>query len=310
MSRRRFVPPTPPAPSLHAGVAEGEREDVGVETAEVNFVPLEDDFGVFSGADTDYDDVVIEDEGDVVVVEDEGDMVVVEDEGNVVVEAEGDVPRLDEGDVQWDSEDRRLMEYVAEDMEKDDDGQEDNFLWNQRFTVARFWRTQVHAYEGRILDLEKRLGSVSDGFKAAKRVAEEETAEVERLRKRYMEKISEVERLKETVADLVEQNCELETTDGVRRRNNKRRIQEIRKELDSERKRNQNLEEELWVTRKRLLTFTRCSVPRRMTRRLIRRVDSYEDGGEESSVSLERLKSDEDNEDVRMNKLIKIMDNF
>ena len=196
-------------------MAEGEREG-GVETAEVNFVPLENDFGndfgVFSGADTDYDDVVVEDEGD------------------VVAEAEGDVPReevvLDEGDVKWDGGDRRMMEYVAEDMEKDaegNDGQE-NFLWNQRYTVARFWRTQVDAYEGRIWDLEKKVQVVSDGFKAAKRVAEEETAEVERLRKVYMEKISEAERLKETVADLVEQNCELETKDEVRRRNIKRRI--------------------------------------------------------------------------------------
>ena len=48
-------------------------------------------------------------------------------------------------------------------------------------------------------------------------------------------------------------------------------------------------------------------VPRRGKKRLLRRIDSYEDG-EESSVSLERSTSSEDNEDSEINKLIKIMD--
>ena len=157
---------------------------------------------------------------------------------------------------------------MAEDLEKDgegNDGQE-NFLWNQRLTVARFWRTQVDAYEGKILDLEKKLGSVSDGFKAAKMVAEEETEEVERLRRLYMDKISEAERLMETIADLVGQNCDLEMRDQVRRRNNKRRLQEVRKDLEDEKTQNQNLEEELSITRKRLLRFMRRSVPRKASR--------------------------------------------
>ena len=42
---------------------------------------------------------------------------------------------------------------------------------------------------------------------------------------------------------------------------------------------------------------------------MVRRIDSYEDG-EESSVSVERNTSDEDNEECRVNKLINIMDNF
>ena len=192
----------------------------------------------------------------------------------------------EENDVEWDGDklDRRTIDYVVEDLEKDgegNDGQE-NFLWNQRVTVVRLWRTQVDAYEGRILDLEKKLGSVSDGFKAAKRVAEEETAEVERLRKVYMEKISEAERLKETVADLVERNWELEMADQTRKRNSKRRVQELRKNLDMERRHNATLEKQLSNTRKKLLTFTRRSVPCRGRRRLIRRIDSYEDGTESS----------------------------
>ena len=152
----RFVPSTPPAPPLHERVAEGEREDEDVvvkagegddevETCEVNFVPVEDDFGVFSGVED--DDVSEYSEVEPVPVVDE--MVEVEDEGDVVagVEKLGD---------------RWMMDRVAGNLERDgegnDDGQEGRFLWNQRITVARLWRTQVDAYEGRIRDLEKWLG--------------------------------------------------------------------------------------------------------------------------------------------------------
>ena len=278
-----------------------------VETAEVKFVPLEEDdndFGVFSGGEESYYSdvepmpVVLEEE---VQIEDEGDVVVLNDD-------EGVEKLEDEDDVVWNGGDRRMMNRVAEDLERDDGGREERFLRDQRFKIARFWREQVDAYEGRILELEKRLGTVSNGFKAAKRIAEEETEEVERLRRLYMNKISEAERLRETVADMVSRNCELEEKDRVRKRNNKRTVQGLRKDLEDERKRSRNLEEELKVTRTRLLRFTRRSVPR-VARRVIRRVDSYEDG-EESSISVDRTTSDEDNEDCRVNKLIKIMDDF
>ena len=123
-----------------------------------------------------------------------------------------------------------------------------------------------------------------------------------------MDKISEAERLRETIADLVGQNCDLETKDQLRRRNNKRKIQEMKKELEVERKQSRNLENELSSTRRPLLTFTRWSVPRESTR-LIRRIDSYEDGTE-STVSVGRATGSEDNETTRMNKLIKVMNNF
>ena len=282
-------------------------EEVGVETAEVNFVPLEDDndFGVFSGGEESYYSdvepvpVVLEEE---VQIEDEGDVVVRnDDEGVEKLEDEDDV-------VDWNGGDRRMMNRVAEDLERDDGGREERFLRDQRFTIARFWREQVDAYEGRIADLERRLGNVSDGFRAAKRIADEETEEVTRLRRLYMDKISEAERLRETIADMVSRNCELEEKDRVRRRNNKRKLQVVQKDLEDERKRKRNLEEELRVTRRRLLTFTRRSVPRK-SNRLVRRIDSYEDGTE-SSMSVERDSSSEDNEENRLIKLINVMDNF
>ena len=123
-----------------------------------------------------------------------------------------------------------------------------------------------------------------------------------------MDKISEAERLKETIADLVGQNCDLETKDQLRRCNNKRKIQKMKKELEVERKRSRNLEDEVSSTRRRLLTFTRRSVPRKSTR-LIRRINSYEDGTE-SSVSVERATGSEDDENTRMNKLITVMTTF
>ena len=243
------------------------------KTAEVNFVPIEDDFGEFSGGEESY----YSDNDPVPVVLEE--KVEIEDEGDVLDDNEGVEQLEDEDVVDWNGGDKYMMDRVAEELERDDGGQEENFLRNQRFTVARFWGGQVDAYEGKILDLEKRLATVTDGFKAAKRIAEEETEEVDRLRKLYMDKISEAERLRETVADLVGQTCDLERKDQVRRRNNKRRIQEVQKDLDDERKRRRNIEEELTVTRRRLLTFTRRSVPRKSTR-LVRRLDSYEEGTE------------------------------
>ena len=78
--------------------------------------------------------------------------------------------------------------------------------------------------------------------------------------------------------------------------------------MDEERKRRRNVEDELSVTRKRLLMFTQRSIPRR-SNRVVRRIDSYEDG-EESTVTLERATSDEDNEDTRVNKLIHVMNSI
>ena len=106
----------------------------------------------------------------------------------------------------------------------------------------------------------------------------------------------------------MEENARVEMTALARQRNKRQRIEELRREVDDEKRRRRNVEEELEVTRKRLWTFTRQSVPRK-SNRLVRRVDSYEEG-EESTVSLERSSSDEDNENSRVRKLIKIMDNF
>ena len=90
------------------------------------------------------------------------------------------------------------------------------------------------------MELEKRLGFVTDGFK---RVSEKETAEVGRLRRLYVDKISEAEKLKERVAELVETNCKLEITDQAKRCNKRLRVQGLRIELDKERRRTSHIYE-------------------------------------------------------------------
>ena len=300
-----FVPSTPPALPHHEGVAEEER-DHEVETCEVNFVPLEDDFGVFSGAETDGYDVVVEDEGDVprddVVIEDDVRVEELEDEDEDEDEDEGRG-----GYLNWQKRnmDKRKIEEVYKDIDGDS-GETQRFVREQRVKMARVWEEQVvEVYEGKICDLKEKLDAVSEGFMAAKRLEEHQTAEVKRLVKINLDRISDAERWRERCHRLAEINCRDERKYDTL----KREKRELQRQLEMERRRTTNLELELANTRKRLLTFTRRSIPRRAPRRVIRRVDSYEDG-EESSVSIERSTSNEDNDDCRVNKLIKIMDNF
>ena len=279
-----------------------------VETAEVKFVPLEDDFGVCSGGECEeYSDV-------------EPVPVVLEEK--VEVEAEGDGKDDDEDDGVIEEDDgrgcynewlkrdmdKRKIEEVYEGMDSCSSEGTQKFIWDERLKAAKFWRGQVDVYEGKIVELKEKLDVVSEGFMAARRMEAYQASEVKRLVKINLDRISDVERMRERCHRLAEANCREEMKYEASRRTSRLRVQELRKELETERRRNANLELELSNTRKRLLTFTRRSVPRR-ARRVVRRIDSYEDG-EESTVSVERTMSDEDNEDTRVNKLIRIMDDF
>ena len=284
-----------------------------VETAEVNFVPLEDDVGVFSGGEESYYSdnepvpVVVEDEK--IEVEAEGGDIK-EDEGDddVVIEDDGEGR---EGYNEWQkrSMDKRKIDEVYGDMDSCDSGETKRFVWDQRLKAAKFWRGQVDVYEGKINEMMTKLDEVREGFMAAKRLEAYQASEVKRLRKINLDRVSDVARLRERCHRIAEINGREERRYQTSRRNSRLRVQELRKELDTERQRNANLELELSNTRKRLLMFTRRSVPRRTARRVVRRIDSYEDG-QESTVSVERATSDEDNEQCRMNKLITIMDDL
>ena len=285
--------------------------DEVAETCEVNFVLLENDFGVLSGVDDDeyYSDVepvpvVLEDEK--IEVEAEGDVKEVsEDEGDDVV-IEDDDGEGREGYTEWQKRtmDKRKIEEVYGDMDSCGSGETKKFVWDQRLKAAKFWKGQVDVYEGKIDELMKKLDEVREGFMAAKRMETYQASEVKRLRKINLDRISDVERMRERCHRLAEASSRDEMKYEASLRNKRLRIQELRKELETERRRNANLELELSNTRKRLLTFTRRSVPRRNQKRLIRRINSYEDG-DETTISLEQ--SSCENEEKNIRKLIDIM---
>ena len=300
----QFVPSTPPASLLHEGVAEGEREDE-VETCEVNFVPLEDDYGVCS----EYSDVEpvpvvvnekveVEDEGDVpeevIEIDDESD------EGDDEVDIEFERKMADKRTVQ------RVYQGVGEEEDEADDGL-DEFMRETRMKSARFWVGQVKKYESKIDELKRELVFVKGGFRAAKRMVDRQKEDLDRIIVVNTQLQDENWTLHERVTTLVEDNARREMVFAAGQRKKRQRVQELKREVEEEKRRRRNVEEELEVTRKRLWTFTRRSVPRK-SNRVVRRVDSYEDGEESSSISVEQGSSS-DEEEKRLVKLINIMNN-
>ena len=202
-------------------MAKGEREDdkvcwdpeSDVEMCEVNFVPAENDFGVFSGAESEYD-VVVEDEGDVpreddVVIEDDKDDDVVV-ENDVRVEELEDEDEGRDGYMNWQKRniDKRKIEEVYKDIGCDvDSGETQKFVCEQRLRVARFLKTQVKGYEAKIRELKGKLDVVAEGFMASKRLEEYQAVEVKRLVRINLDRISDAERWRERCHRLAEINC-------------------------------------------------------------------------------------------------------
>ena len=156
---------------------EGLEDDV--ETCEVDFVPLEDDFGVFSGGE----------ESD----ESAGHVTVVLEE-KVEVEAEGDVKEVieidDESDDEVDTEFERKMagnitiqrafQGVGEEEDEGSDGLEE-FMYTARMKSAKFWVGQVKKYEIKIDELRLELVFVKDGFRVAKRMVDRQKEDLDRI---------------------------------------------------------------------------------------------------------------------------------
>ena len=278
-----------------------------VETAEVKFV--ENDFG-FSGGEDDecegYSDVepvpvVLEDK---VEVEAEGDGKDDDDDEEDDVVIEEDDGRAGYNEWQKQTMDKRKIEEVYEGMDSCSSEGTQKFIWDERLKAAKFWRGQVDVYEGKILELKGKLDAMTEGFMAARRMEAYQAAEVKRLVKINLDRISDVERMRERCHRLADANCREEMKYQTLRRNKQLRIQALKKDLEAEKRKSANLELELSNTRKRLLTFTRRSVPRRNKTRLIRRINSYEDG-DETTVSLEASSSE--NEEKNIVRLIDIM---
>ena len=113
---------------------------------------------------------------------------------------------------------------------------------------------------------------VAEGFMMAKKVRDYDIQEEKKLVSLVMEKTAQVDRLDERVCKLMEENYEKEMRYEAGKQNKRIRIQELRKELEEEKRKNLHLEVELGNTRERLLAFMRRSVPRRL-KRIVRRID-------------------------------------
>ena len=274
------------------------------ETCEVKFV--EDDFECEEYSDVEPVPVVVEEEEEKVEVEAEGDVKGFVPE--VIEIGEDDEDDEDDVDVELERKmaDRRKMQRVYQSLgdEDEDDGLEE-FMRSRRTKAAKFWMSQVKGYESKIDELRKELAFVKEGFRAAKRTADRQKEDVDKLVEANTQLQDDNWMLHERITNLVEENTRREMVMEASQRKKRQRVQELRKEVEEEKKRRRNVEEELQATRKRLWRFTRRSVPRK-SNRMVRRVDSYEDGEESSSVSVEGHSSSDD-EQKRLVKLIHIM---
>ena len=238
--------------------------DDEVETCEVNFVPLEDDYGsVFSGGEEScYSDnepvpvvleekVEVEDEGDVKkgvieIDDDESD----EDDDEDEVDIEVERKMADKRTVQ------RVFQGVGEEEDEAGDGLEE-FMRTMRMKSAKFWVEQVKKYESKIDEMKRELVFVKGGFRAAKRTVDRQKEDLDRIIEVNTKLQDENWTLHDRITTLVEENTRREMMASARQRNKRQRIEELRKEVEEEKRRRRNVEEELEVTRKRLWTFTR-----------------------------------------------------
>ena len=182
------------------------------------------------------------------------------------------------------------------------------FLDNERFNAARFWKDQIQKYESQMMNMFKQLSKYTEGIRAAKRRMDYDAYEIRRLRDLVMEKTREANEKDERIYQLTDSMCLLERGYQFREQRKQRHYNNTKKQLDETMKINDTLRAELKATRERLNTFTRRSVPRQQ-KRLRRRVATYDDGGEESSVSLGSDSNTEyEDDDIRTSKLVRIMD--
>ena len=64
----------------------------------------------------------------------------------------------------------------------------DEFMQQQRFKVAHFWKGQVELYESRISQMLHKIHQLSEGSQAAKRRHDYDTSEIKRLQDLVLKK--------------------------------------------------------------------------------------------------------------------------
>ena len=181
-------------------------------------------------------------------------------------------------------------------------------LDGERLNAARYWKSQVETYESKIISMFKQISKYEEGLRAAKRRMDYDAHEIRRLRDLVMEKTEEVNKKDERIYNLTDEMCLMERGYQYREKRKQRAFKELARQFDEKAKLCDELQTELKVTRERLNTFTRRSVPRQQ-KRLRRRVATYDDGDEESSVTLGSCSETEfEDDDIRTSKLVKIMD--
>ena len=220
---------------------------------------------------------------------------------------------INDAPIEASKKDGKLVEECVELAE--DEGHEsikmtnlNTFLDNERFNAARFWKDQIEKYESQMMKMFKQLSKYTEGIRAAKRRMDYDAYEIRRLRDLVMDKTKEANDKDERIYQLTDAMCLMEHGYQRRERRKQQAFNELTKQLDTQLKVNDKLKEELKSTRERLNTFTRRSVPRRQ-KRLRRRVATYDDGDEESSVTLGSCSETEfEDDDTRTSKLVRIMD--
>ena len=181
-------------------------------------------------------------------------------------------------------------------------------LDEERLKAATYWMGQVERYEAKIRHMHATISKYADGIRAAKRRMDYDAYEIRRLRDLVMEKTKDANDKDERIYHLTDSMCLMEHGYQFREKRKQRQYNNMAKQLDEHMKINDELRTEVKATRERLNTFTRRSVPRR-TKRLRRHIASYDDGDEESSVTLGSCSdTDYEDDDTRTSKLVRIMD--
>ena len=181
-------------------------------------------------------------------------------------------------------------------------------LDEERFKAASYWKGQIDRYESKIMDMFKTISKYAEGIRAAKRRMDYDAYEIRRLRELVMTKTKEANDKDKRIYDITDAMCLMEHGYQFREKRKQKAYNELARQYDEKSQLCDKLQEELKVTRERLNTFTRRSVPRQR-KRLRRRVATYDDGDEESSVTLGSCSdTDYEDDDTRTSKLVRIMD--
>ena len=147
--------------------------------------------------------------------------------------------------------------------------------------------TFMNTYDSKMMSLFKQVSKYADGIRAAKRRLDYDTAEIQRLRDLCMDKTAEVNRKDKELYKMAKEMGRLALKHDQILDHQRETIQRLKQHLADERKKTQTLEEELHFTRKRLLTHTRRSVPRKCKR--VRRhidFDNESENEEQTNIAL------------------------